>query len=123
MGLLVGAGANQNLTAFSIGAAVNLSISQVWFAPSVLSPTDGFCGATPPPSWTIAPGFDGVVPTAGTRVLFAKQTSAKETGIWEVSAGGAALIRPTDFNAGDAAAGAFVFVTGGGLKNDDDGWL
>lgn len=76
----------------------------------------------PPPSWAASPGIDGVVPTAGTRLLLTGQTDGKENGIWQVNSGVTALERPSDYAVGSAAGGCFVFVNGTGTSNDDKGF-
>lgn len=52
-----------------------------------------------------------VVDTDGQRVLLTDQTSAIENGIWVAHE--TAWTRPTDFDTGDHAAGAYVHVTSG----------
>ena len=98
----------------------------VVIAPTIMTLAQALGPSTflpPPPAWTVAPGIDGVVPTAGFRVLLTSQTDAKENGLYEVSASGASLVRPADYAVGTNAGANFVKVNGPGLVNDDQGWL
>ena len=64
--------------------------------------------------------IDGVSVSAGTRVLLTAQTTGSQNGIWVVQTG--AWTRPSDFAAGQAAAGAFCFVQDGNTYADQ-GWV
>lgn len=55
--------------------------------------------------------IDGVVMSAGERVLLIGQTTPSENGIWTVAAG--AWSRPADFATGSAQANAAIFVSEG----------
>jgi hypothetical protein len=57
---------------------------------------------------------------ANDRVLLTGQTTASENGIWLVQTG--AWTRPADFDTGDPASGAFVFVDQGD-DYKDTGWV
>lgn len=64
--------------------------------------------------------IDGTLSSPGDRVLLVGQTDPVENGIWVVSA--TSWERPTDFQSGDEAAGAFTFVEEG-TQYEDSGWL
>lgn len=64
--------------------------------------------------------IDDISLTAGKRVLLTGQTDARENGIWLVAAG--AWTRPSDFEVGDEAAGAFTFVESGTVYGGT-GWV
>jgi hypothetical protein len=75
--------------------------------------------AAPSPSWTS--GIDGVVPTAGMRVLLVAQTNPVENGIYLVPASNTALTRTTDLTTGSSASGAFVFINSTSITNGNAG--
>jgi len=64
--------------------------------------------------------IDGVLLSAGDRVLLAGQTNAVQNGIYIVSA--TAWSRSSDMAAGSDGSGNFAFVTEG-TTNDDTGWV
>lgn len=65
--------------------------------------------------------IDGIPLVAGDRVLCTGQTNAVENCIWVVVDGGA-WTRPTDFEAGIHASGAFCFIQQG-TTYEDQGWV
>lgn len=64
--------------------------------------------------------IDGVSLVANDRVLLTAQLTGSENGIWLVQAG--AWTRPADFNTGDGAANAALFISEGTL-NSDTRWV
>ena len=104
----------------------SVHVEQVFMTDRLVTVQEAFGAAfwaAPPPSWTQAPGIDGVVPTAGFRLLLTAQSEARDNGIWEVAASGTSLVRPVDYAVGMNAGANFVKVNGPGLANDDQGWL
>jgi hypothetical protein len=61
-----------------------------------------------------------VLNTDGMRVLLTGQSTGSQNGIWVVHSG--AWTRPTDFDVGSHAAGAFCFVEQG-TSHADQGWV
>jgi hypothetical protein len=72
-------------------------------------------------SFASGESIDSYVLVQGDRILVKNQTNAIENGIYRVEATGAP-VRVLDFDAGDIAAGAFVFVQEGSV-NKSLGWI
>lgn len=66
--------------------------------------------------------LDGVTLTQGDRVLIKDQSTPSENGIYIINADGNAATRATDMEAGDQAAGIFLFVEEGSV-NADNGFV
>lgn len=78
-------------------------------------------GTLDPVTGGLPTNVDGVTSwSAGDRILLTNQSPATENGIWEVQTG--AWTRPTDFDTGDPASGAFMFVDQG-TNYADTGWV
>lgn len=65
--------------------------------------------------------IDGVIITAGDRVLIKNQTTAMENGVYVVQASGTP-IRSEDFDDGDAVGGSVVWVIAG-VRNAQTEWI
>lgn len=126
------------ITSYNAGTTVELhahplEVFGTYSPPSVVNPIpDEFVRSFIPKASVVAvstsnialagePTIDGVVTTAGNRVLLVGQADPTQNGIWEVRVFN--WVRPSDFSGGSHAAKSHVFVQAGGLTLGASSWI